>query len=103
MSIASLHPDKNGRVQVILRMPAETYESIRVAARKSNRSFNRYAVETLETAANPKPVKKYRLEDLKLNPVFEDFLVPGYTVDFTEEEIEADYKLQRIFRKRHKL
>ena len=97
MSIASLHPDKNGRVQVILRMPAETYESIRVAARKSNRSFNRYAVETLETAANPKPVKKYRLEDLKLDPVWESFMIPS--LDFTKEEIEADYKLQRIFRK----
>ena len=100
MSIASLHPDKNGRVQVILRMPAETYESIRVAARKSNRSFNRYAVETLETAANPKPVKKYRLEDIQSNPIFEEFVVPS--LDFTEEEIAADYKLQRILRKRNK-
>ncbi len=100
MSISSLHPDKNGRVQVILRMPAETYESIRVAARKSNRSFNRYAVETLEAAANPKPVKKYRLEDILSNPIFEEFVVPS--LDFTEEEIAADYKLQRILRKRNK-
>ena len=95
--------EKNGKVQAILRMDTKTYEAIRRAARRSNRSFNRYAVETLEEAVNPKPVKKYRLEDLKLNPVFEEFLVPGYTMDFTEEEIEADYKLQRIFRKRHKL
>ena len=94
---------KNGKVQAILRMDIKTYEAIRRAARRSNRSFNRFAVETLEEAVNPKPVKKYRLEDLKLNPVFEEFLVPGYTMDFTEEEIEADYKLQRIFRKRHKL
>ena len=95
--------EKNGKVQAILRMDAKTYEAIRRAARRSNRSFNRFAVETLEEAVNPKPVKKYRLEDLKLNPVFEEFLVPGYTMDFTEEAIEADYKLQRIFRKRHKL
>ena len=95
--------EKNGKVQAILRMDTKTYEAIRRAARRSNRSFNRFAVETLEEAVNPKPVKKYRLEDLKLNPVFEEFLVPGYTMDFTEEEIEADYKLQRIFRKRHKL
>lgn len=90
---------RNGKVQTILRMSAETYEAIRRAARRSNRSFNRYAVETLEAAANPKPKKKYRLEDIMANPVLEQFIVPSFTADFTKEEIEADYKLQRILRK----
>ena len=94
---------KNGKVQAILRMEASTYEAIRRAARRSGRSFNTFAVETLDAAANPKPVKKYRLEDIMSNPVFEEFIVPSFSMDFTEEEIEADYKLQRILRKRHKL
>ena len=89
--------EKNGKVQAILRMDVKTYEAIRRAARRSGRSFNRYAVETLEEVVNPKPVKKYRLEDLKLDPVWESFMIPS--LDFTKEEIEADYKLQRIFRK----
>ena len=88
---------KNGKVQAILRMDVKTYEAIRRAARRSNRSFNRYAVETLEEVVNPKPVKKYRLEDIKANPVLESFIVPS--LSFTKEEIEADYKLQRILRK----
>lgn len=91
---------QNGKVQAILRMPVETYEAIRRAARRSNRSFNRFAVEILEAAANPKPVKKYRLEEIQSNPVLEEFIVPSYSMDFTEEEIAADYKLQRILRKK---
>ncbi|MBR0223190.1 MAG: hypothetical protein IJL93_02835 [Bacteroidales bacterium] len=87
---------RNGKVQTILRMSAETYEAIRRAARRSGRSFNRYAVETLEEAANPKPIKKYRLEDLEANPILGPFIVPSFTLDFTEEEIEADPKLARI-------
>ena len=89
--------EKNGKVQTILRMDVKTYEAIRRAARRSNRSFNRFAVETLEEVGNPKPVKKYRLEDIMLNPVVESFIVPS--LNFTKEEIEADYKLQRILRK----
>lgn len=88
---------RTGKVQTILRMSAETYEAIRRAARRSGRSFNRYAVETLEEAVNPKPIKKYRLEDIQSNPVLESFIVPS--LKFTKEEIEADYKLQRILRK----
>lgn len=88
---------KDGKVQAILRMDVKTYEAIRRAARRSNRSFNRYAVETLEASADPKPVKKYRLKDIKLNPILESFIVPS--LNFTKEEIEADYKLQRILRK----
>lgn len=88
---------RTGKVQTILRMSAETYEAIRRAARRSGRSFNRYAVETLEEAANPKPTRKYRLEDIQSNPILESFIVPS--LKFTKEEIEADYKLQRILRK----
>ena len=88
---------KNGKVQAILRMDVRTYEAIRRAARRSNRSFNRFAVETLEEAVNPKPARKYRMEDIMSNPVLESFIVPSLT--FTKEEIEADYKLQRILRK----
>lgn len=87
----------NKKVQAVLRMDSATYEAIRRAARRSGRSFNRFAVETLEEAANPRPVKKYRLKDIKLNPIWESFIVPS--LSFTKEDIEADYKLQRILRK----
>ena len=93
MSISSLNPDKNGRVQVILRMPAETYESIRVAARKSNRSFNRYAVETLEAAVNP-PEEKINIRGVVLDPALASCILPS--LDLTEEEIREDPRISAI-------
>ena len=52
-------------------MDARTYEAVRRAARRSGKSFNTYAVEKLEAAANPGPVKKIRIRDLKPDPELE--------------------------------
>lgn len=84
---------QNGKVQAILRMPVETYEAIRRAARRSNRSFNRFAVETLEEAVYP-PVGKISVKDVKLDPVWESLMIPS--LDLTEEEIRKDPRLSAI-------
>ncbi len=85
--------EKNGKVQAILRMDTKTYEAIRRAARRSNRSFNRYAVETLEEAVNP-PEGKINIKDVKLDPIWEPLMIPS--LDLTEEEIREDPRLSAI-------
>lgn len=84
---------QNGKVQAILRMPVETYEAIRRAARRSNRSFNRYAVETLNEAANP-PEKRINIKNVKLSSVWNSYMIPA--LDLTEEEIRKDPRLSAI-------
>lgn len=84
---------RTGKVQTILRMSAETYEAIRRAARRSGRSFNRYAVETLEEAVNP-PEKKISLKGVLLDPEWYSFMIPS--LDLTEEEIREDPRLSAI-------
>lgn len=84
---------RTGKVQTILRMSAETYEAIRRAARRSGRSFNRYAVETLEEAVNP-PEKKISLKGVLLDPEWYSFMIPS--LDLTEEEISEDPRLSAI-------
>ena len=75
-------------------MDAKTYEAIRRAARRSGRSFNTYAVETLENAANHGTVKKISISDIKLDPELESFIIPS--LDLTEAEIREDPRLSSI-------
>lgn len=82
------------KVQAILRMSPETYEAIRRAARRSHRSFNTYAVETLEAAANPEPEEKIKLSEIQLDPVLESYIVPS--LELTEAEILEDPRLSAI-------
>ena len=84
---------KNGKVQAILRMDVKTYEAIRRAARRSNRSFNRYAVETLEEAVNPQE-GKISIKDVQLDPIWASLMIPS--LDLTEEEIREDPRLSAI-------
>ena len=85
--------EKNGKVQAILRMDAKTYEAIRRAARRSNRSFNRYAVETLEGAVNI-PEKKINIKDVQLDPIWSSLMIPS--LDLTEDDIREDPRLAAI-------
>ena len=57
------------------------------------RSFNRYAVETLEEAVNP-PEKKISLKGVLLDPEWYSFMIPS--LDLTEEEIREDPRLSAI-------
>ena len=84
---------RNRKVQAILRMDASTYEAIRRAARRSGRSFNRYAVETLEEVVNPQE-GKISIKDVKLDPVWESLMIPS--LDLTEDEIRKDPRLTAI-------
>ena len=74
-------------------MDVKTYEAIRRAARRSNRSFNRYAVETLEEVVNP-PEAKINIKDVKLDPIWESLMIPS--LDLTEKEILEDPRLSKI-------
>lgn len=82
------------KVQAILRMSPETYEAIRRAAGRSHKSFNSYAVETLEAAADPEPERKIRLSEIKLDPVLESYILPSSGL--TDEEIREDPRLSAI-------
>jgi hypothetical protein len=82
------------KVQAILRMSPETYEAIRRAAGRSHKSFNSYAVETLEAAAMPQPEPKIKISELKPDPEWERFIV--HSLDLTEEEIRNDPRLSAI-------
>lgn len=93
MGISNLTPDKNGRVQAILRMPVETYEAIRLAARRSGRSFNSFAVETLEEVVNPQE-EKISIKDVQLDPELAALIIPS--LDLTEEEIRNDPRMSAI-------
>ena len=84
---------KNGKVQAILRMDSATYEAIRRAARRSGRSFNRYAVETLEEAVNPQE-EKISIKDVQLDPELAALIIPS--LDLTEEEIRNDPRMSAI-------
>lgn len=85
--------EKNGKVQAILRMDVKTYEAIRRAARRSNRSFNRFAVETLEEVANPQE-GKISIKDVQLDPELAALIIPSF--DLTEEEIRNDPRMSAI-------
>ncbi|MBO4536515.1 MAG: hypothetical protein J5702_04840 [Bacteroidales bacterium] len=85
--------EKNGKVQAILRMDSTTYEAIRRAARRSGRSFNRFAVETLEDAVNPQE-GKINIKDVQLDPIWASLMIPS--LDLTEEEIREDPRLSAI-------
>jgi hypothetical protein len=82
------------KVQAILRMSPETYEAIRRAAGRNHKSFNSYAVETLEAAAIPKPEPKIKISELTPDSEWERFIV--HSLDLTEEEIGNDPRLSAI-------
>ena len=85
---------RNGKVQAILRMKPETYEAIRRAAGRRGRSFNTFAVETLETAVLPQPVKKIKISDFKPDPELERFIVPSF--DLTAEDLAEHPRLAKL-------
>lgn len=80
------------KVQAILRMDPDTFDSIHRAARRSKRSFNTFAIEALEAAVGLE--KKIRLSEIRLDPVLESYILPSSGL--TEKEIREDPRLSAI-------
>lgn len=73
--------EKEMKVQAILRMPTETYEAVRGAARRAKVSFNAYAVAALSRAAAP-PAKRMRRSELTPDPILEALTVESFGLTF---------------------
>ena len=88
--------EQNDKVQAILRMDAKSYAAIRTAARRSNQSFNAFAVEALVRASAWQP-DTVRRSDLKPDPILESLAVESF--GFTEQELAENPRIAEILSK----
>lgn len=85
--------EKEMKVQAILRMPTETYEAIRGAARRAKVSFNAYAVAALGRAA-ASPAKRMHRSELALDPILEALMVESFSL--TPEDVAENPRIAKL-------
>ena len=81
------------KVQAILRMDPDKYETIRRAARRSNASFNTFAVEALLKASAEK-AKQLKREDLIPDKVLASLAVDSFVL--SAEDLSTHPRIAKL-------